>query len=306
MDLHRLGLVSTRVQHFQLVARLGSIRAAARAVNLAPSSVSRSLKSLEDDLKAPLFERTQQRLRLTSAGELLLYHLKQAGAEPTRAVTVIGDLQGLRRGTVTIAVIESVARGLLPDVLAAFWVRHPEIAVSVTVAGSGDAAAMVSGGEADLALVFDVRVPRNARRLAAAMMPMGVVVPPESRLARIVPLRLSDLAGERVLLSDGSLALGASLEEAFGRSGIEVRPRARTNSIGLMIELARRGLGTLLQTRIGLERALAQGDLVFLPLVDARIAPRRLTLIGRVKSEMSEAANAMADTLARAVDRLNP
>mgnify|MGYP005846093301 CR=1 FL=1 len=184
--------------------------------------------------------------------------------------------------------------------------RHPQITVSLTVAGSGDAAAMVSGDEADIALVFDVRVPRNARRLAAAMLPMGVVVPPESRLARLSPLRIYDLAGERVILSDGSLTLGASIEEAFGRGGVEVRPRARTNSIDLMIELARRGLGTLLQTRIGLERAPAQGDLVFLPVADGRMSPRRLTLIGRAKSEMSEAANALAESLARAVDRLDP
>ncbi len=68
MDPHRLGPVPTGVQHFRPVARLGSFRAAARAVSLAPSSVSRSLKALEGDFKAPLFERMRQRLRLTAAG----------------------------------------------------------------------------------------------------------------------------------------------------------------------------------------------------------------------------------------------
>ncbi|MFN6978378.1 MAG: LysR family transcriptional regulator [Gemmobacter sp.] len=306
MDLHRLGLVSTRAQHFQLVARLGSIRAAARAVNLAPSSVSRSLRSLEEDLRAPLFERMQQRLRLTSAGELLLYHIQQSSAELGRAVTEIGDLQGLRRGTVTLAVIESAARGLLPEVLAGFWIRNPEITVAVTVGGSTDMAAMVAGAEADIALAFDVRVPRNARRLAAASLPMGVVVPPGSRLAKLETLRIYDLAGERVILSDASLTLGTSVEEAFGRAGVDFARRARTNSIGLMIDLARRGLGTILQTRLGLEREIAQGDLAFLPVTDSRLAPRRLVLIGRAKGEMSEAAGSLADSLARAVDRLAP
>ncbi|MFN3641850.1 MAG: LysR family transcriptional regulator [Gemmobacter sp.] len=306
MDLHRLGLVSTRAQHFQLVARLGSIRAAARAVNLAPSSVSRSLRSLEEDLRAPLFERMQQRLRLTSAGELLLYHIQQSSAELGRAVTEIGDLQGLRRGTVTLAVIESAALGLLPEVLAGFWIRNPEITVAVTVGGSADMAAMVAGGEADIALAFDVRVPRNARRLAAASLPMGVVVPPGSRLAKLETVRIYDLAGERVILSDASLTLGTSVEEAFGRAGVDFARRARTNSIGLMIDLARRGLGTILQTRLGLEREIARGDLAFLQVTDARLAPRRLVLIGRAKGEMSEAAGSLADSLARAVDRLAP
>ncbi|MFN4098898.1 MAG: LysR family transcriptional regulator [Pararhodobacter sp.] len=74
MDLHRIGLVASRAHYFMTVVRPGSIRAAARALNVAPSSISRTLNQLEDDLAAPLFTRSQQRLKLTSAGELL-HHL---------------------------------------------------------------------------------------------------------------------------------------------------------------------------------------------------------------------------------------
>jgi DNA-binding transcriptional LysR family regulator len=183
MDLHRLGLVSSRVHNFLLVARLGSIRAAAKALNVAPSSISRTIKQLEEDLAAPLFERTQQRLKLTSAGELLYYHIRQSTGELNRAITEITDLQGLRRGTVTIATVESAARGFLPDVLAGFWVRHPEITVDVHVGGSADVAGLVAQGEADLGVVFDLRPPKNTRRIASVAMPMGVMVAPGSRLA---------------------------------------------------------------------------------------------------------------------------
>ncbi len=108
-----------------------------------------------------------------------------------------------------------------------------------------------------------------------------------------------------MILSDASLTLGTSVGEAFGRGGIDLTRRARTNSIGLMIALSRRGLGMLLQTRIGLERALAQGDLVFLPVADAKLPPRRLVLIGRPKSQPCEVMGALADSLGRAVDRLS-
>ena len=241
MDLHRLGLVSSRVHHFALVARLGSIRQAALTLNVAPSSISRAIKQLEDDLGTPLFERTKQRLKLTSAGELLDYHIRQSSVEMNRALTEIGDLQGLRRGTVTVAVIESAARGILPDVLAGYWVRHPEISVDVRVVGSQEAVDMVHQGEADLALAFDTRVPRNARRLASVSLPLGVLVQPGSPLTkREGKLKSYDLAGERVILSDSSLTLGSSVEQMFSGSFVEFSRRARTNSIGLMIDLATR------------------------------------------------------------------
>jgi DNA-binding transcriptional LysR family regulator len=307
MDLHRLGLMSTRAQHFLLAARLGSIRAAARALNMTPSTVSRSIRALEDDLRAPLFERGGQQVRLSSAGEVLLYHLGQSGVELGRAVTGIADLRGLRRGTVTLVSIESAARGLLPRVLAAFWARNPEIAVDVRVAGSAEASALLAAGEADLALIFDQQTPRNLRRIAMAGLSLGVLVPPGSRLTGLVsgPC-LSDLSGERVILSDASLTLGRSVEAAMGDAFVDYARRTRTNSIALMIVLAEQGLGIVMQTRLGAEREITAGKLVFLPLRERNIGVRRLLLVARPKAELSKAAAALAAALGQAVDALPP
>src|ERR1700727_1932903 len=49
MDPYRLGLVATRIHYFQLVARLGSIRRAALVLRVAPSSISRVIKQLEEE-----------------------------------------------------------------------------------------------------------------------------------------------------------------------------------------------------------------------------------------------------------------
>lgn len=305
MDLHRLGLVSSRVYHFSLVARLGSIRQAALTLNVAPSSISRSIKQLEEDLGTPLFDRTKQRLRLTSAGELLEHHIKQSTGEMNRAVTEIGDLQGLRRGTVTLAVIESASRGILTDVLAGFWVRHPEISVDIQVVGSQDAVDLVHQGEADLALAFDVRVPRNARRLTSISLPLGVLVSPGSPLTKLRrKLKSYDLAGERVILSDGSLTLGSSVEQMFSGAFVEFSRRTKTNSIGLMIDLATRGLGIILQTQMGVQTEIARGQLTFIPLSDPGLSLRRLTLVSRPKGEVSEAAQALADVLTSTLEAM--
>ena len=50
MDPYRLGLAATRTHYFQLVARLGSIRQASKTLNIAPSSISRVIRQLEDEL----------------------------------------------------------------------------------------------------------------------------------------------------------------------------------------------------------------------------------------------------------------
>jgi DNA-binding transcriptional LysR family regulator len=303
MDPFRLGLVATRIHYFQLVARLGSIRQAAQALNVAPSSVSRILRQLEEELGTPLFERVRQRLKLTSAGELMLYHARLSLSELNRACSEINDLHGLHRGTVSIAIIESVSRGLMPDALQEFWNRHPAISVDIRVMGSQQAANAVAEGECDLALVFDIRVARNIRRIATVSLPLGVLALPKSRYAQKKELKLFDLAGERVILSDSSLTLGAWVEEAFSRSFVELTPRARTNSIGLMVDLAKRDLGTVLQTRVGIEQEIADGTLKFVPLRDAKINPRKLMLLSRSEKEMSDAASAFGKLLAQSIER---
>ena len=304
MDPYRLGLISTRTHYFQLVARLGSIRQASKALNVAPSSISRVIKQLEDELQTPLFERVRQRLRLTSAGELLLYHVRESFVDLNRAVTEINDLSGLRRGTVTVATIESVARGILPEALEEFWQRHPEITVDVRVVSSQEAANAVSDGSCDLAIAFDVRLPRNARRLAAVPLPLGVIVPPDSHLANREELRTFDISGERIILSDTSLSLSMPVDELFSGTMVDVSRRTRTNSISLMTDLAKRGLGIIIQTRVGIEKETTGGELRFIPLRDPKLQPRRLMVMSRAKAEISDAASAFATSLAQRFETL--
>lgn len=304
MDPHRLGLVSTRLHYFQLVARAGSIRQVARALNLAPSSISRVIVQLEQDLGTKLFERAKQRLRLTSAGELLLYRARLSLGELSRACTEVGELQGLHRGTVPVALVESVARGLFPAVMDAFWERHPGIAVDVQVVRSAEAASAIADGECEIALGFDLRPPRGAQRLAAASVPVGALMSPEHPLAGRETLRMFDLAQEAVILSDTSLTLGAAIEEALADASAHVGRRVTTNSIGTMVALASAGAGISLQARLGVETEIAQGRLVFVPLVDPKLRPRRLVLVARNRDRLSEAGAALAAMLARAVEGL--
>lgn len=302
MDPHRLGLISTRLHYFQLVAQLGSIRQAARLLNVAPSSISRVVGQLEEELRTPLFERIRQRLKLTSAGEILLYRTRASQGELTRACTEINDLRGLRRGTVRVAAVESVARGLLLDVTTAFWQRYPAITVDIKVAGSQHAFDALAAGECDVAVAFDARAPRNAQRLASAALGLGVLMHPDHRLAGRNQLRLFDLVGERVVLSDATLSLSGSLEEALNGSSVDFVRRALTNSISVMADLAIRRDAVALQTRLGVQREVACGSLTFVPLRDPKLRPRKLVLVSRAKSAMSGAASTLATMLTRAIE----
>jgi DNA-binding transcriptional LysR family regulator len=133
---------------------------------------------------------------------------------------------------------------------------------------------------------------------------MGVLVLQDHPLAKRKEVRMRDLANDRVLMSDSSLALAASIEQAMRHSFATVSPRARTNSISVMTELALHGCGIAFQTRLGVESELEQGKLVFLPLRDPRLRPRKLVLMARSRAHLSDAARALNDAIARGISQL--
>ena len=72
----------------------------------------------------------------------------------------------------------------------------------------------------------------------------------------------------------------------------------------LMVDLARRDLGTVLQTRVGIEQELVDGTLTFVPIRDARLPARKLMLLSRSEKEMPDAASALGRLLMDMIERL--
>lgn len=297
MELKRLGLFSNRLIYFQAVAERGSIRRAALELNVAPSSISRSLSELEHELGTLLFERVGRRLRLSSAGEMLLHHARLSQRQLSSGIAFIEDLQGLKRGEVKIAVIESVMRNLMLQELDRFWKDQPGIRVESSVSGSQEAFEGVADGRFDLAIAFDTPVPVKARKIAGAFLNLGVLLPPGHPLARRKGLRLRDLQGESLLIAGTSLTLGQMLNGAFTRLGAELRIRAVSNSIDTLLRLTEMGHGLTLQTRLGAETEIGSERLCFVPLLEPGLKPRELVMICRSQQQLPHGPSALAHQL---------
>lgn len=306
MDPLRLGLVSARIHYFLRVVQHGSIRRAAEELVVAPSAISRSIRQLEEELGTPLFERVRQRLQLTSAGETLAYHARASQRELGRACSFIEDLQGLRRGRISIVAVESVTRALLPEVLGSFWQRFPNVTVELHTAGSEDALEALAEGACDLAVAFDAPLPRKAKRLASAQLHVGALVAPSHPLAdHVEGLRLRDFRGERILLAGHMLDLGRLLQDVAAAVGVEFRERVVSTSIHSLITMACAGHGVTFQTRTGVENELRRGELAFIPLLDPQLRPRRLSLVAPQQGQLSEGPATLATQLAGAIAALD-
>src|SRR5687767_7882625 len=90
------------VSAFVRVVQDGSFTAAAKALGLPKSSVSRSIAQLEQDLGVRLLHRTTRKLHLTDAGTAFHNRVSRALADIDEATSAAADLQRELRGPVRV------------------------------------------------------------------------------------------------------------------------------------------------------------------------------------------------------------
>ncbi len=101
--------------YFAEVARSGSLRRAAEKLHISASAINRQILQAEEAFGTPLFERLPEGLRMTTAGELLLYdNLLRWQKEFRLTRQKFDELQGLKRGTVSVGMVQALAEGALP------------------------------------------------------------------------------------------------------------------------------------------------------------------------------------------------
>ncbi|KQW35482.1 LysR family transcriptional regulator [Rhizobacter sp. Root404] len=134
---------------FLEVATSGSMSRAAQALGSSQPTLSRQIAQLEAQLGHALFERTTRGVRLTDAGTALREPAERMREHAQQLAMVAAGRSQALAGTVRITASEMVSAYLLPDMLRALRVTHPEIQVELV---ASNAVENLLEREADIAL----------------------------------------------------------------------------------------------------------------------------------------------------------
>jgi DNA-binding transcriptional LysR family regulator len=291
---------SRALRNFDMIRRCGSIREAARHLHISSSALNRQLLQLESELGGPLFERLPRGLKLTPTGEVVARHVINVLHEGERMDGELAALKGLQRGRLDVVSVAALTPAVLPAVLQEMQARYPSIKVNVHIAPSDEAAARVANGDADVALAFVRRKSAALRQLAVGAFPLGAVVPAGHPLADRRQVSFADCARHPLVLPSSELSFHADLAALLVSHKREVTVQLQTASLDLMKGLALRGLGVAFLNRFGIERELAEGTLVHVPLKPA--VDCHLGVYVRVERALPPALDAFARVVAQAIE----
>jgi DNA-binding transcriptional LysR family regulator len=263
-----LQMIKASLRYFGAVVQHGSIRAAAEALHVAQSAVSRQLQSLEQELDVQLIERRARGILPTPAGELLYRYWRDASFHVERLRSEIDALQGLRRGNVRIATVESLTTGLLPDAIDKFRAHHPGVTFEVMMSGSDGVAQAVRSGEAEMGFGLDLGSSPEFNVVYRVREPILAVMSPKHALATARTLSLSRLAGWPIALSLRRNGIRQLVEAAATAAGITIEPALETNSVELQHRFARTGQGIAFLPRLPCVQSIKSGLLAAVQISD--------------------------------------
>jgi DNA-binding transcriptional LysR family regulator len=275
-EVHRV-LGVWRLQLLREVFLRGSIKAAAEAMSVTPSAVSQQLSILEREAGVELLEREGRQVRLTEAALRLVRHADTITGAIAAAEADVATLQSVVTGTLRVAAFPTAARSVMPKVMTALSLQHPELRVTLRDLEADESIPALTLGEIDVAIVDDYgegsripspgletcefmrdriylataagavsvggsAVPGSGPADAAAAAPSPGAVAPATGAA-LRPARLGEFRDAFWIMDTDNSRLSQVTLRACRAAGFEPHIRSSCRDFGVIIALVEAGLG---------------------------------------------------------------
>lgn len=258
-----------QLRTFEAVVRHRTVTDAAVALDLAPSSVSQQIRTLEESLGVSLFMRGPKGMRLTAAGERLLGWARRLREQAEQAYHDVRD----ERQVLRLGALETLAGFYVPQVLARFAERRPDIDVEIRAERARDGLlADVIDGRLEAALLLDsgedvgnLGFPAPAEPLSFIDLdpvPLALVAAPAHPLSTRTGLTPDDLEHQRLLVNVPECSFWMAGNKILGPAP----KRIKVGGVPVMRAWAEHGLGISLLPMFAVAGSLSSGTLVQLDL----------------------------------------
>jgi DNA-binding transcriptional LysR family regulator len=228
----------TALRYFSETANSRSIRAASERLHVSPSAISRQIAKLEHELRAPIFDRDAQGMRLTAAGELLQSRVEGMMREFARTKSHIAALQNLQAGTVDVYTFQAAIEGFITPVLGDYHRRYPNVVFNIITSSTDETMKALANGVAEIGLVLNPPARDTIVTIEIFRDTIVAAVAANHPLAGRKQASLKEIAPFPLILAVPAFGLRQQVDKAFDRSGITPKVFCVTNSMSLLKGIA--------------------------------------------------------------------
>ncbi|HHV29034.1 LysR family transcriptional regulator [Acetivibrio mesophilus] len=275
---------------FYHTAKAQSFSAAADILHVSQSAVSQSIKSLEEKLGSQLFLRKTREIKLTVEGEILFKHIEQAYNFIKTAEHKIYQTQNLERGEIRIGVSDTICKYYLISYIEKFIKNYPSVKIQVINRTSSQIQDILKKGLIDFGIVT-LPVQDNKIHQEEFLTVEDIFVASDrfSELKNQVT-DIKSLASYPLLMLDRGTSTRRNIDSYLSSKGISILPEIELESIDLLVEFAKIGLGIALVLKESVIDELNKGTLFEVKLKE-NITLRKLGVITMKNVPLSRASS---------------
>lgn len=237
------------IRHLQsliALAEQGSFTAAARKMNTVQSSISVSIREMEQELGVQLVNRTTRRVALTDAGELFLEHARSSLAVLSDGISAVRSEAEVVRGRLHLGVLQSLDPYVnLPALLTKFRTKYPLVDFAVRSINSEEVPAQVRSGAIDLGFHAGVsgRVWSGVASVPFVQDPLVAICPPKHPLAKHKRIELAGLMDQTFVDLTPERALRRLVDRLCIAQNFHRNSAYQVSDVATMLQFVAFGLG---------------------------------------------------------------
>ncbi|MBK0033606.1 LysR family hpxDE operon transcriptional regulator HpxR [Erwinia sp. S43] len=292
--------------YFAEVARCGSLRRAAEKLHISASAINRQILQAEEEFGTPLFERLPEGLRMTTAGELLYDNILRWQKEFRLTRQKFDELQGLRRGTVNVGLVQALAEGSFATALSDIIADCPWLELVLQVADSHTVSQRIRQADLDFGLILDPEGQAGLSVLAFVELEMGMVMRADHPLASSGRISLGELSGERHILPGAPLIVHERVAMLYRHHDFSPANTVSCNDIRLIKSLLLKGSGVTVLSLLDVHDEVKRGQLAFVPLRGTLLRPLTLALCTAPSRQLSRPAQMAIQKLTAVLEAMQP
>ena len=288
------------MEAFLAIARSGGFTRGSAALHLSQPATSRRIKLLEAELGAPLFDRLGRGVTLTEAGRAFLPHAQALLASMRDGIDAVNAVRGTGQGTVTLALVGTLASSSLTARLSRLCQEHPGLDLRLRTALSAEISALVLRGDAALGLRYGTDPDPGLVSVIIHRERLVPVCPPGHPLTAGGTDLAAALAGQRWLAfpprPGAPDAYAVALQQLLAAHGLGAAEILPIDSLTAQKRMAEAGFGLAILPESSLDEELRTGTLraIDAPALTASIP---VALIRRRNSFQTGAARVLAAAL---------
>ncbi|HEX8502322.1 MAG TPA: LysR substrate-binding domain-containing protein [Pyrinomonadaceae bacterium] len=286
----------TQLEFFLQVIAEGSFSKAADAVGRTQPAVSIAVRRLEEEVGAPLFDRSQKTPTLTEAGAVIQDYAQRILSLRDQARGAVAELRTLRRGLVRVGANESTSLYLLPQVILAFRERHPEVKVEIYRHVSERLPREVLERNVDFAVLAFEPTDRDLESFLVLRDELALILNPAHPLASRDEVTVEELGGEPFLAHNVRTGSRNKVVEAFAEHHTPLNITLELATVETIKRFVQLNVGLAFVPRMCVREELERGTLASVPVRGLSYA-RTLWVTHRRNATFSHAAAAFLSVL---------